>query len=208
MMDTLETLDINTINPNSIILVLGKKSTGKTVLVKNILKTVAKDSIPTIVCSNEYEIGSYNDIKPDITIHKEYDEKIVDDLHFKVRKAFANNKIANNILVLDDVLYDNKWMKSINIRSIFMNNRGYKMGMIITMQYPLTLLPMLRTNIDYVFLYKNCNNSTKRIYDEYFSEVLPENEFLELYDKLDMWDHKCIFYDIFKNKLYSFKADV
>lgn len=200
-MDTLDTFDLNSINPNSIILILGKKSTGKTVLIKHILKTVAKDSIPTIVCSNKYEIGSLN---LNTIIHEGYDEKIVEDLHFKVRKAFTNDKKVNNILVLDDVLYDNKWMKSNSINSFFMNNRGYRMGMIITMQYPLTILPILRNNIDYIFLYKNVDSNIKRIYDEYFLELLPENDFLELYNKLDT--HQCIVYDIFKIKLYSFKA--
>ena len=69
---------------------------------------------------------------------------------------------------MDDCLYDNSWTKSTNIRSLFMNGRHYKMLFLVTMQYGLGVPPVLRTNIDYVFLLReNIVRNRKVLYDNY-----------------------------------------
>ena len=46
-------------------------------------------------------------------------------------------------------------MSDKNIRCIFMNGRHYKIFLLITMQHGLGLPPDLRSNIDYVFIFRN-----------------------------------------------------
>jgi len=219
-MNLLEAFDLNSMDPNSIILIFGKKSTGKTVLIKHILETVAKDSKPTILTTNpeygEYDLIKEKEIKekePNIILNKGYDENVIKNLVSSLRKNSRKPPKTNDILVLDDVLFDNNWMKLIDFRAIFMNNRQYKMGMIISMQYPLILLPILRNNVDYIFLFKNVDGGenikiVKRIYENYFVEAMSEQEFMELYNKIDFENHRCIVYHINKNKVFSFKATI
>ena len=65
-------------------------------------------------------------------------------------------------LILDDCLYDKKWPSDKNIRAIFMNGRHYKIFFLITMQHALGLPPVLRSNIDYVFIFRNNIINIKR----------------------------------------------
>ena len=44
-------------------------------------------------------------------------------------------------LILDDCLYDQSWVKDVNIRSLFMNGRHYKILFILTMQFALGIPP-------------------------------------------------------------------
>ena len=76
-------------------------------------------------------------------------------------------------LILDDCLYDSSWIKTKNVRALFMNGRHYKSMFIITMQYALGIPSNLRTNIDYVFLLReNIVSNRKRLYEQY-AEMLP-----------------------------------
>ena len=80
----------------------------------------------------------------------------------------GSNINPNAFLILDDCLFDNSWIKDINIRSLFMNGRHYKIMFIITMQYALGITPNLRTNIDYVFILReNYMSNRKRLYEHY-----------------------------------------
>jgi hypothetical protein len=60
------------------------------------------------------------------------------------------------------------WQKDKNIRSIFMNGRHYSILTIITSQTPLGLNPSLRSQIDYVFIFKNnVIKEREKIYNHY-----------------------------------------
>ena len=90
-----------------------------------------------------------------------------------VKKKHQCNQIGQTydsrcFLILDDCLYDSKWGRDTEIRRVFMNGRHYDILFILTMQYPLGILPNLRTNIDYTFILReNIMNNRKKIYENY-----------------------------------------
>ncbi len=55
-------------------------------------------------------------------------------------------------MLLDDCMYDNKFLKDTCIRQCFMNGRHWKIFFMLTMQYVMDLPPALRANVDYVFI--------------------------------------------------------
>eukprot|EP00873_Tetraselmis_striata_P011881 jgi/Tetstr1/432145/TSEL_021602.t1 len=72
------------------------------------------------------------------------------------------------VFIMDDCLFDDRWVRDVNIRSIFMNGRHMKIMFIFTMQYPLGVPPVLRANIDYVFILReHIVSNRNRIYDNY-----------------------------------------
>jgi hypothetical protein len=72
------------------------------------------------------------------------------------------------LLVLDECLYDPSWIKSRVIRSIFVNGRHYRMMCIVALQYAQDIPPMLRVNLDYVFILReNIVSNRSYIYDMY-----------------------------------------
>jgi len=80
---------------------------------------------------------------------------------------------ARAFLLLDDCLYDASWTKDPNIRAFFLNGRHKDLMFIITMQYVMGILPLLRTNIDYVFILREPYTQNRRRIYENFAGVFP-----------------------------------
>jgi hypothetical protein len=92
--------------------------------------------------------------------------------------SWKNENIPANIdarafLLLDDCLYDNAWTKDINIRAFFLNGRHKDLMLLITMQYVMGIPPLLRTNIDYVFILREPYMQNRRRIYENFAGVFP-----------------------------------
>ena len=72
-------------------------------------------------------------------------------------------------LLLDDCMYDNKFMRDTCIRQCFMNGRHWKIFFMLTMQYCMDLPPALRANVDYVFvLRENIIQNREKLYKSFF----------------------------------------
>lgn len=175
----LKKFDISTIADDKVIVLIGKRDTGKSFLVKDLLYYHRDIPIGTVISATESANKFYSDIVPGIFIHDEYTPPVVDNVIKrqkllkkrinKEKELYGKSRIdPRSFLILDDCLYDSCWSKDKNIKLLFMNGRHYNMMFVITMQYPLGVPPSLRTNIDYVFILReNLFNNRKRIYENY-----------------------------------------
>ena len=175
----LKKFDMSSIKDDKVIVFVGKRETGKSFLVKDLLYHKKHIPLGTVISGTEASNGFYSKIVPPIFIHDEYNEEIiinslkrqkivVDKVNADIEQYGGTNIDPNAFLILDDCLYDNSWIKSKYVRSLFMNGRHYKIMFIITMQYALGVPPNLRTNIDYVFILReNIVQNRKRLYDSY-----------------------------------------
>ena len=89
--------------------------------------------------------------------------------YYDFSKFYGSQIDPRAFLIMDDCLHDNKWTKDKMMRLLFMNGRHWKIMTVITMQYPLGIPPVLRTNIDYVFILQafrasSCTNKTYYIH--------------------------------------------
>lgn len=175
----LKKFDMKSIPYDKVIVLIGKRETGKSFLVKDLLYYHQDLPIGTIISGTEAANNFYGKMFPPLFIHGEYSplvidnylkrQKLVVNLMNKEKKKGGKSKIdPRGILILDDCLYDNSWIKDTNIRALFMNGRHYKTMFVITMQYALGITPNLRTNIDYVFILReNYLNNRKKLFDHY-----------------------------------------
>ena len=175
----LKKFDMSSIKDDKVVVLVGKRETGKSFLVKDLLYYKKHIPLGTVISGTEASNGFYSKIVPPIFIHDEYNEEIiknalkrqrlvVDKVNSDIDQYGGSNVDPNAFLILDDCLYDNSWIKSKYVRSLFMNGRHYKIMFIITMQYALSVPPNLRTNIDYVFILReNIVQNRKRLYDCY-----------------------------------------
>jgi hypothetical protein len=162
------------------IVLIGKKDTGKSFLVKDILANT-KECFPvgTVISGTEVANPFFQEMVPSKLIHDKYKPDIVMNaikrqLAVKQQRNHEKKRGGNSnvdpraFLILDDCLYDKSWINEESTRYIFMNGRHIDMVTLITMQYPLGVPPNLRTNIDFVFILRENNISNrKRIYDNY-----------------------------------------
>ena len=202
----LKKFDMSKIGKGSVVVMIGKRNTGKSYLVQDLLYYKRDIPIGTVISSTESANQFYGDMMPKLFIHDEYNSEIVNNLvkrqmivvkkMLKQQETFGKTNIdPYAFLVLDDLMYDTSWIKDKVIKSLFMNGRHYKLLFVITMQYSLGIPPALRSNIDYVFILReNYINNRKRLY-EHYAGMFPSFEiFCQVMDQCTA-DYDCLVID-------------
>lgn len=176
---TLRKFDITSVPDDSVIVFVGKRQTGKSFLVRDLLFYKQDIPVGTVVSGTEGANEFYSKIVPKSFIHGEYDESITERVLERQKRVVADMKRESRslggtdidpraIYLLDDCLYDKSWTRSKVVRSLFMNGRHWKIMFLITMQYSLGIPPNLRTNVDYVFILReSIIQNRRRLYDAY-----------------------------------------
>jgi hypothetical protein len=165
-----------------IIVAIGKKDTGKSFLVRDILFNVQSCfPVGTVISATEAVNEFFQSMVPSKLIHDAYSPGIVTNAikrQMKVKNTRLNDKTAKGgssnvdpraFLIMDDCLASSKsWINEESTRFIFMNGRHIDLMTIITMQYPLGITPNLRTNVDFIFILRdNITRNRRIIYDNY-----------------------------------------
>lgn len=162
-----------------VIVLIGRRDTGKSYLVRDILYHHQDIPIGTVISGTEESNSFYGSMVPKLFIHDEYNSAIVENILKRQRcvikqikkemETFKKSTIdPRTFVIMDDCLYDNTWSRDKLMRLLFMNGRHYKIMLVITMQYPLGIPPTLRTNIDYVFILREPYIANRRrIYENY-----------------------------------------
>jgi len=166
-------------NKGPVVVLIGKRDTGKSFLVRDLLWYQQEIPIGTVISGTEEGNGFYGKMVPRLFIHNEYNSAIIENILKRQRTVLKQVKKEMDtykrttidpraFVILDDCLYDNTWSRDKLMRLLFMNGRHWKVMLVITMQYPLGIPPTLRTNIDYVFILReNYIANRKRIYENY-----------------------------------------
>ena len=169
----LRKFDINDIKDDKVVVLIGKRETGKSFLCKDILYHHSTIPVGQVISGTEAANQFYSKMIPPLFIHEEYQAPIIQNILKRQKLMIEKCKTCQTtdpraFLILDDCLYDNTWTKDKNVRSLFMNGRHFKILFIITMQYALGIPPNLRTNIDYIFILReNYVSNRKRLYEHY-----------------------------------------
>jgi hypothetical protein len=170
----LKKFNMNMIKDDSVVVMIGKRNTGKSFLTKDLLFHHQDLPAGTVICPTENANRFYGDILPPIFIHDEYEAKITCEFIkrqkiLKKRILTGEKEIDNRaFLIMDDCLYDNDWKKDKVIREIFMNGRHWGVFFLLCMQYAIGIPPNLRSNIDWVFLLRENNyQNRKKLYENY-----------------------------------------
>ena len=211
-------------NKGPVIVLIGRRDTGKSYLVRDLLFHHRDIPIGTVISGTEAGNGFYASHIPKLFIHDEYSSGIIENILKRQKSVikevnkqiqmYKSSKIdPRSFVILDDCLYDNTWTKDKLMRLLFMNGRHWKVLLVITMQYPLGCPPSLRTNIDYVFILREPYISNrKRIYDNYAGMFPTFESFCQVMDQCTE-NYECLVIDnnVKSNKLseqiFWYKAD-
>jgi hypothetical protein len=191
----LRKFDMKMIPQDAVCVFIGRRRTGKSTLVKDLLYHHQNIPMGTVISGTEESNSFYGKIIPPIFIHGEYNAAIL--ANFVKRQKLITGKIQQqenaprapgqalvkskldprSFLILDDCLYDDSWIHDKNIRYCFLNGRHQKIFFLITMQYPLGIPPVLRTNVDYVFILREPYISNRQRIFQNFGAAFPNFEF-------------------------------
>lgn len=211
----LKKFDPSKIASDSVVVFIGKRNTGKSYCMKDILNCHRDIPVGVVISPTERANGYFEKFIPKMLIYDECEEVIIKKFldrqiaisteKKKELKRFGSSQIdPRSFLILDDCLYDKRWINNINIRSMFMNGRHYKIFFLITMQHALGLPPVLRNNIDYIFIFRNnIVKEKQKIYDHY-AGMFPSFEAFNQVMNQTTENYECLVID---NKIQSNKLE-
>ena len=182
-------------NKGPVIVLIGRRDTGKSYLVRDLLYYHQDIPIGTVISGTEAGNGFFGAHVPKLFIHNEYNASIIENILKRQKTVLRQIKKEEEMykkssidprafVILDDCLYDATWTRDKVMRLLFMNGRHWKMMLVITMQYPLGIPPNLRTNIDYVFILREPYISNrKKIYENYAGMFPTFESFCQVMDQ-------------------------
>lgn len=192
------------------IVVIGKPGTGKTELIKSLLYS-KKHIFPVgmAMSGSEDVTGDYGKIFPNVFVYNDYDPIKVEGL--VQRQKFAKDHLANPwaVLLLDDCTDEPKIFNTGLQKGLFKRGRHFKLWYILSLQYSLDILPVIRTNVDGVFILREANLRNRKALWENYAGIIPDfGLFCEIMDQITGdytalyinnmtqsrdW-HECVFY--------------
>tara|TARA_Y100000389_G_scaffold146531_1_gene145235 strand:- start:648 stop:1505 length:858 start_codon:yes stop_codon:yes gene_type:complete len=215
--------DPSKVGSESCIVLIGKRASGKSHLLKDLLSYQKNIPIGTVIspteCANEF----FQYFIPKMLIHDEYTPELLEKFVTRQRnitekfkqdkKQYGHSSIdPRGFLILDDCLYDSDWTKDKNIRSCFMNGRHFNILFILTMQYALGIGPNLRGQTDYIFIFSDSIIKNKqRLYEHYCGFFDSFDIFKQVMDQICV-DYHCLVIDNrtqsnkIEDKIFWYKA--
>jgi hypothetical protein len=204
--------DMKKIPQDAVVIFIGRRRTGKSTLVRDLLFHHQDMPLGTVISGTEESNSFYGKMIPPLFIHGEYNPVIL--ANFVKRQKMIMARIQReqqgggksrldprSFMILDDCMYDDSWTHDKNIRYLFMNGRWLKVFFIITMQYPL------------VILREPYATNRKRIFDNYASAFPSFEFFCQIMDQCTQ-NFECLVIDNtsqsakFEDCVYWYKADL
>ena len=117
----LKKFDIRNVKSDKVCVFIGKRETGKSFLVKDLLYYHRNLPLGTVISGTEGANKFYGNMIPEIFIHEEYTSQIVDNVMKRQKKIVKktmkeievykkSNINPSAFLILDDCLYDQTWI--------------------------------------------------------------------------------------------------
>ena len=164
-------------SPRSII-IIGKKGSGNTVLVKDLLRYVPASHMYIFDPANKYAA---------VEGSKEVNSTVNNDILGDVINKQSTNSIQSQIII-DNAICDQPLCSMSNFKHIVANNEVNKLGLILTL--PASVLPpVVNSSIDTVFIFKEANEAAaKKIYENHAAKAFPTfGEFWASLSSLDQF---------------------
>ena len=169
------------------VLFCAKRNSGKTQLMKHILK-LYKDQFKAVflVSPTEQITHTFRDlIKPE-NMFDEYSEEWTKKLMDKLAKINEDKKGKDKshiLLILDDIAVDTNLHSSKTFKQLFVKGRHYGITIFVTSQYINLISPIARCNSDYVFCGQMNHNSIEILAQEFISGDIDKKSFINMYNK-------------------------
>jgi hypothetical protein len=219
----LRELNLDQIRPNeesirtsmggSKITIIGKPGSGKSVLIKAILNA-KKHLIPvgTVISGTEDTNKFYSRMFPVLFIYEKFKLSIVEAV--QRRQKIAKDNLPNSwaVLVMDDCMDDVKVFNDPIMVGLMKNSRHWNLLSIFSNQYVFDFKPVIRSNIDGVFIFREPNQSNREKIYKNFASIIPTYKlFCQIMDAIT-GENTCIYIDNqttsndWKECVYYYKA--
>jgi len=168
-----DTLDLRCLNTKTVLGVIGRRNSGKSTLVRDIIRTrFSHITEGVVVNGSESSNKFYSTFMPDTFVFcNAIDEMVLESYIHQAKKDPGTERLV----VIDDQGFSSAQRRSQALREIVFNGRHYGMTLIIVAQSPQSLgAPSTRANVDYIFLTRENLILQIELAYKYFFGVFPK----------------------------------
>lgn len=183
------------IKESRIIFLLGKRHTGKSVLMKDLLFHMPRPDFVLAMAPTEDTLRMFREFVPESCIFDHFSQEKLERTVTLQRELVNRGKKRTVLILLDDCLYQKGVLKSTAMRSIFFNGRHDHISLVCAAQYMMDIDVSLRTNIDYIFtLRETILMNRQKLYKYYFGQFRRFDDFDRVMTACTQ-DYKCLVLD-------------
>ena len=170
--------DPTSIRKSTIIFLIGKRNTGKSVLMRDLLYHMPRCDFCLAMAPTDDTIKMYREFLPESCIFDHFSQEKLESAVSLQRELVSRGKTRRLLILLDDCLYQKNVLSSTCMRHIFFNGRHDYITLLCAAQYMMQIQPEFRSNIDYVFaLRDNVLNNRRKMHLNFFGQFGSFTEF-------------------------------
>lgn len=186
------------------ILIIGKRSSGKTELVKHILSSVIGKIKNRYLFSKFPE--QYENMKPFFVDKSDLNNILRESVAHYNERYYNKTRDRSRLICFDDYSNDKKFFKDESVKSIYMNGWNLSISTIFTCQSILEIPPQVREHFTHLFVFKESNSNRIRPITKNFDKE-KKKEFNGMMNSMKPYDVLVV--DVIKNnKLTMLKPDI
>jgi hypothetical protein len=194
-----------------IIVIIGKKRVGKSTIIKDLIWH-AKDTITdTLIFVDIGDITrEYHGMICEENNHSQYSDHAIIGFMKRNDNLIDDTK---KMIVLDDVVYKGE-LSTKEMKRLIVDHSSRAASIIVSVQGPFLMVPSLKSQTDYTFVFKIGSSHYRLLFDKYCRAFPTFENFCSVMDSLndEMIDiHTCIVIDNnaeFPNNVFLYRAEM
>lgn len=182
--------DVSTMKPDSVVVAIGRRRSGKSTLIRDILYQMRIIPRGYVMSGTEHASPFFSQFVPPKYTFSGFRSHILQNL-IEVQKKKVAKEIAflketavsrglpagqpkptnetRQFLVMDDLLAEAKeWTKDENVRDLFFNGRHYNIFYTLSLQSMQGIPSSFKGNADYIFIFKESSPDTRKKINQVF----------------------------------------
>jgi len=151
------------------------RNTGKSTLIASLLYA-KKHIFPVAIAfsGSEDSNGFYRKLLPSSFVYNDYDEEAIKN--FVRRQKIAKQHLENPwaVILIDDCTDDPRVFNTPLQQGMYKRGRHWKMWYILSLQYSMDVKPVIRTNVDNVFILREPILKNRKSLWENYASIIPD----------------------------------